>query len=63
MVLTRKLEIVISSSNSSYWFHQTYFQVNQALLKLIRASEMKISPEDWTNLPEQSSGKHKLIKD
>lgn len=30
-------------------------QVNQALLDLIRASETKTSPYDWTNLPKKSS--------
>lgn len=54
--------MVISEVNQVGWFHQTYFQVNQALLELIRASEMKISPEDWTNLPEQSSGKYPPIE-
>ncbi|PKI76388.1 uncharacterized protein LOC116196033 [Punica granatum] len=36
--------------------HERTEEVNQALLELIRASEMKISPQDWTNLPEKSSG-------
>ncbi|XP_023532415.1 uncharacterized protein LOC111794595 [Cucurbita pepo subsp. pepo] len=30
-------------------------EVNQALLDLIRASETKMSPQDWTNLPKKSS--------
>ncbi|CAK9310727.1 unnamed protein product [Citrullus colocynthis] len=30
-------------------------EVNQALLDLIRASETKMSPHDWTNLPKKSS--------
>ncbi|KAH9780036.1 AB hydrolase-1 domain-containing protein [Citrus sinensis] len=30
--------------------------VNQALIDLIKASEKKISPQDWTNLPQTSSG-------
>lgn len=38
------------------------FQVNQALIDLINASEKKISPQDWTNLPQTSSGKHTTNK-
>ncbi|XP_022158048.1 uncharacterized protein LOC111024626 [Momordica charantia] len=30
-------------------------EVNQALLDLIRASETKMNPHDWTNLPKKSS--------
>ncbi|KAK4793299.1 hypothetical protein SAY86_023734 [Trapa natans] len=36
--------------------HERTEEVNQALLELIQASELKTSPEDWTNLPEQSRG-------
>ncbi|KAK9204590.1 hypothetical protein WN943_014852 [Citrus x changshan-huyou] len=38
------------------------FQVNQTLIDLIKASEKKISPQDWTNLPQTSSGKHATIE-
>ncbi|KAF8400248.1 hypothetical protein HHK36_013545 [Tetracentron sinense] len=31
------------------------FQVNQSLLELIKASEMKLSPHDWSNLPRKGS--------
>ncbi|XP_052203741.1 uncharacterized protein LOC127808804 [Diospyros lotus] len=36
--------------------HERTEEVNQALLELIEASEAKISPHDWANLPTQSSG-------
>ncbi|KAL9432815.1 hypothetical protein AB3S75_027767 [Citrus x aurantiifolia] len=36
--------------------HERTEEVNQALIDLIKASEKKISPQDWTNLPETSSG-------
>ncbi|KAA8540056.1 hypothetical protein F0562_026748 [Nyssa sinensis] len=36
--------------------HERTEEVNQALIELINASEKKISPHDWTNLPKQSSG-------
>ncbi|KAM7467681.1 hypothetical protein LguiB_015243 [Lonicera macranthoides] len=35
--------------------HERTEEVNQALHKLIKASETKISPHDWTNLPKKSS--------
>lgn len=35
--------------------HERTEEVNQALIDLINASESKISPHDWTNLPEKSS--------
>lgn len=35
--------------------HERTEEVNQALLELIKASENKISPHDWTNLPDKSS--------
>ncbi|KAK0586342.1 hypothetical protein LWI29_005301 [Acer saccharum] len=31
-------------------------QVNRALIELMKASETKISPQDWTNLPNKNSG-------
>ncbi|KAH9780033.1 AB hydrolase-1 domain-containing protein [Citrus sinensis] len=36
--------------------HERTEEVNQALIDLIKASEKKISPQDWTNLPQTSSG-------
>lgn len=36
--------------------HEKTEEVNQALLELIKASEMKVSPEDWTNLPTKRPG-------
>lgn len=33
-----------------------YFQVNKALLELIKASEMKKKPTDWTNLTMENPG-------
>ena len=33
------------------------YQVNKALMELIKATEAQIEPHDWTNLPETSSGK------
>ncbi|XP_030467086.2 uncharacterized protein LOC115686046 [Syzygium oleosum] len=36
--------------------HERTGEVNQALLELIKASEMKVSPEDWTNLTTKSPG-------
>ncbi|GLT63669.1 hypothetical protein SLA2020_362150 [Shorea laevis] len=35
--------------------HERTEEVNQALLDLIKASEKKISPHDWTNFPQKSS--------
>ncbi|KDO54202.1 hypothetical protein CISIN_1g0155502mg, partial [Citrus sinensis] len=35
--------------------HERTEEVNQALIDLIKASEKKISPQDWTNLPQTSS--------
>ncbi|XP_030549159.1 putative aminoacrylate hydrolase RutD [Rhodamnia argentea] len=36
--------------------HERTEEVNQALLELIKATEMKVSPEDWTNLPTKRPG-------
>ncbi|GAV66180.1 Abhydrolase_6 domain-containing protein [Cephalotus follicularis] len=36
--------------------HERPDEVNQALLELIKASELKTDPKDWTNLPKKSSG-------
>uniref|UniRef100_A0A5B6ZE68 AB hydrolase-1 domain-containing protein n=1 Tax=Davidia involucrata TaxID=16924 RepID=A0A5B6ZE68_DAVIN len=36
--------------------HERTEEVNQALIELIEASEKKISPHEWTNLPKKSSG-------
>ncbi|XP_059667258.1 uncharacterized protein LOC132312771 [Cornus florida] len=36
--------------------HERTEEVNQAILELIKASEQKISPHEWTNLPSKSSG-------
>ncbi|KAL6127253.1 hypothetical protein ACLB2K_075294 [Fragaria x ananassa] len=36
--------------------HERTEEVNEALLELIKASEAKTEPHDWTNLPEKSSG-------
>ncbi|GMJ06358.1 hypothetical protein like AT5G53050 [Hibiscus trionum] len=36
--------------------HERTEEVNQALLDLIKASEMKMSPHEWTNVPKKSSG-------
>ncbi|KAF8413332.1 hypothetical protein HHK36_001311 [Tetracentron sinense] len=33
--------------------HERPEEVNQALLELIKASEMKLSPHDWSNLPQK----------
>uniref|UniRef100_A0A7C8YKZ8 Carboxylesterase n=1 Tax=Opuntia streptacantha TaxID=393608 RepID=A0A7C8YKZ8_OPUST len=35
--------------------HERTNEVNEALLELIKASESKTSPRDWTNLPDQVS--------
>ncbi|GLU12038.1 hypothetical protein SLE2022_287470 [Rubroshorea leprosula] len=35
--------------------HERTEEVNQALLDLIKASEKKINPQDWTNFPKRSS--------
>ncbi|KAF5450435.1 hypothetical protein F2P56_030789 [Juglans regia] len=36
--------------------HERTEEVNQALLELIKASEVKINPHEWTNLPKKTSG-------
>ncbi|KAF8008413.1 hypothetical protein BT93_K2174 [Corymbia citriodora subsp. variegata] len=36
--------------------HERTEEVNQALLELIKASKMKVSPEEWTNLPTKRPG-------
>ncbi|KAG8654895.1 putative aminoacrylate hydrolase RutD isoform X2 [Manihot esculenta] len=36
--------------------HERTEEVNQALYDLIKASESKISPHNWTNLPQKNSG-------
>lgn len=36
--------------------HERTEEVNDALLELIKASETKVSPHDWTNLHKKSSG-------
>ncbi|KAI3410556.1 AB hydrolase-1 domain-containing protein [Psidium guajava] len=36
--------------------HERTEEVNQALLELIDATEKKVSPEDWTNLPTKRPG-------
>ncbi|XAR52196.1 Carboxylesterase [Bertholletia excelsa] len=36
--------------------HERTEEVNQALIELIKASESKISPQEWTNFPVKSSG-------
>ncbi|KAA3459944.1 Alpha/beta-Hydrolases superfamily protein [Gossypium australe] len=36
--------------------HERTEEVNQALLELIKASEMKMSPHDWNNFPNKRSG-------
>ncbi|KAF2291905.1 hypothetical protein GH714_036069 [Hevea brasiliensis] len=36
--------------------HERTKEVNQALHELIKASELKVSPHDWTNLPQKKSG-------
>ncbi|KAJ8751969.1 hypothetical protein K2173_000715 [Erythroxylum novogranatense] len=36
--------------------HERTKEVNQALLDLIKASEAKMSPDDWTNLPKKHPG-------
>ncbi|OAY61390.1 uncharacterized protein LOC110602668 isoform X2 [Manihot esculenta] len=36
--------------------HERTEEVNQGLHDLIKASESKISPHDWTNLPQKNSG-------
>ncbi|KAK9996034.1 hypothetical protein SO802_020720 [Lithocarpus litseifolius] len=33
-----------------------YSEVNQAILELIKASEVSINPNEWTNLPKKKSG-------
>ncbi|XVF51021.1 hypothetical protein PTKIN_Ptkin04bG0150100 [Pterospermum kingtungense] len=35
--------------------HERAEEVNQALLGLIKASEMKMRPHDWNNFPKNSS--------
>ncbi|XP_010266578.1 PREDICTED: uncharacterized protein LOC104604050 isoform X2 [Nelumbo nucifera] len=36
--------------------HERPEEVNQALIELIKASESKLSPHDWTNLPKKETG-------
>ncbi|TQD94566.1 hypothetical protein C1H46_019811 [Malus baccata] len=36
--------------------HERTEEVNKALMELIKATEAKTEPHDWTNLPETSSG-------
>ncbi|KAI9156441.1 hypothetical protein LWI28_006605 [Acer negundo] len=36
--------------------HERPEEVNRALIELMKASETKISPQDWTNLPNKNSG-------
>lgn len=55
------LQIIKYPAHFSFYvlkFVHCKFQVNQALRELIKASETKISPHDWTNLPEKSSSKY-----
>ncbi|XP_021843120.1 uncharacterized protein [Spinacia oleracea] len=41
--------------------HERTNEVNEALLDLIKASECKTSPHDWTNLPDKTSSGMPLI--
>lgn len=34
-------------------------QVNGALMELIKASKLKLNPEEWSSFAEKQSGKHK----
>ncbi|KAM3684665.1 hypothetical protein ACB094_11G062400 [Castanea mollissima] len=36
--------------------HERTKEVNQAILELIKASEVSINPNEWTNLPKKKSG-------
>uniref|UniRef100_A0A7N2LPA3 Uncharacterized protein n=1 Tax=Quercus lobata TaxID=97700 RepID=A0A7N2LPA3_QUELO len=36
--------------------HERIEEVNQAILELIKASEVSINPNEWTNLPKNKSG-------
>ncbi|KAM3729734.1 hypothetical protein ACB098_12G034500 [Castanea mollissima] len=36
--------------------HERTEEVNQAILELIKASEVSINPNEWTNLPKKKSG-------
>ncbi|KAL5539342.1 hypothetical protein UlMin_043831 [Ulmus minor] len=36
--------------------HERTEEVNKALLELLMASKMMVKPQDWTNLPQRSSG-------
>ena len=38
------------------------FQVNQAILELIKASEVSINPNEWINLPKKKSGQYSTLK-
>ncbi|KAJ9172207.1 hypothetical protein P3X46_015472 [Hevea brasiliensis] len=40
--------------------HERTKEVNQALHELIKASESKVSPHDWTNLPQKKSATLRL---
>ncbi|PIA26779.1 hypothetical protein AQUCO_08900025v1 [Aquilegia coerulea] len=36
--------------------HERPDEVNEALIELIKASELKLSPQDWSNLPRKGAG-------
>ncbi|KAF5193277.1 alpha/beta-Hydrolases superfamily protein [Thalictrum thalictroides] len=36
--------------------HERPEEVNEALVELIKASELKLSPQDWSNLPRKGAG-------
>ncbi|KAK7852076.1 hypothetical protein CFP56_040317 [Quercus suber] len=42
--------------------HERTEEVNQAILELIKASEVSINPNEWTNLPKKKSGKYSTLK-
>lgn len=41
--------------------HERSEEVNQALLDLIEASELKMNPHDWCNLPKKNSWAEKKV--
>lgn len=36
--------------------HENPEEVNQALMELIKATELKLNPQEWSNLPRKSTG-------
>lgn len=57
------IQVDICNIHKSWnWIHFK-IQVNQALFDLIKASEVKMRPHDWTNLPKKESCKYSILKE